>query len=143
MKKIIIAIISAMILMPTMADAQIQKTRSYSTKTIKSVRTGFITLYHSDCYWLGMSTTNQFDQAILIKLGETKEIAIQSLKDLIEIYESLKSSGGSQYITNGWGEELRTYKIGMALCFSAPGRAGYANMSKGEMEKFITALEKE
>lgn len=141
MKKIIALAIALMALAPVM-DAQIQKTDSFSTKVVTSVRTGFVKLMHSNDYFLAMNTTNQFDDAVLIKLGNDKETAIQTLNDLIGILESLKGND-MQYIKNGYNEELCLYKIGTALCAKQKGNAGYANVGKGELQKFIKALEKE
>lgn len=141
MKKIIIAIISAMILMPTMADAQIQKTGTFKTKTLSSVRMGFVNLKLSGngTYYLAMKTSNQFDDYMLLKLGENKESAIQSLNDLIDIMDSLKGES-TQYIQNGYGRELRLWKLLGALYISCDGYAGDANVGKGELKKFIKAI---
>lgn len=141
MKKIIIAIISAMILMPTMADAQIQKTGKVTTKTLASVRMGFVSLrmLEPSTYYLAMQTTNQFDDPMLLKLGENKESAVQSLNDLIDILDSL-TGDATQYINNGFGKELRLWKLMGGLYISADGYAGNANIGKSELKKFIGAI---
>lgn len=141
MKKIIIAIISAMILMPTMADAQIQKTGTLKTKTLSSVRMGVVNLKLNEngTYYLAMKTTNQFDDYMILKLGENKESAIQSLNDLLDIFDSLKGES-TQYIQNGYGRELRLWKVMGALYMSSDGYAGDANIGKGELKKFINAI---
>lgn len=142
MKKIIIAIISAMILMPTMADAQIQKTGSFKAKTLATARMGVVNLKldGDGIYYLAMKTTNQFDDYMVLKLGENKESAIQSLNDLIDIFDSLNGDA-VQYINNGYGIELRLWKFMGGLYISADGYAGDGNVGKGELKRFISAIE--
>ena len=131
-----------MLLMPGIANAQIQKTGSVKTETIASVRMGFVSLRKSEGrYYISFSTTNQFDDKILLKLGDNKESAIQSLNDLIDILDSLQGNA-IQYIDNGYGRELRLWKLMGALYISADGYAGDANTSKGELKKFLSALQK-
>lgn len=142
MKKIIIAIISAMILMPSMAEAQIVKTGKSETITLSSVRMGYVNLKKSgDWYYLAMRTSNQFDDYMLLRLGNTKVGAIQSLNDLLSLLETLSGSE-CQRISNGYGEELRIYKELWALNFHADGYAGFAGISKQELKKFIKVIQK-
>lgn len=140
MKKILFLVIALMTLMP-MANAQIQKTGTFKTETIASVRMGFASLKHSDVYYLVLRTTNQFDDAMILFLGEDKDSAATSLKDLIDILDSLEGNA-MQYIDNGAGKELCLYKNMGALYFSAKGYAGDGNIGKSELNKFIKALQK-
>ena len=141
MKKIIIAIISAMILMPTMADAQIQKKSTTKTETILSLRMGYINLRLSEgTYFIAMLTTNQFDDAMLLKLGDTKESAVQSLNDLIEISSNITGQECVR-IDNGYGRELRFYKGVMGgVSINADGYAGSVNTAKSEFKKMRDKL---
>lgn len=142
MKKIIIAIISAMILMPTMANAQIKKTGENKTQTIASLRMGIVSLNHSNNgYYIAFHTTNQFDDAMILKIGDDKDSAIQSLKDLIDILETLQGDE-TQYIDNGYGREFRLWKMMGTLYISADGYAGNGNVSKGELNRLLKALQK-
>lgn len=142
MKKIIIAIISAMILMPTMADAQIKKTGENKTQTIASLRMGIVSLNLSNNgYYIAFHTTNQFDDAMILKIGDDKDSAIQSLKDLIDILETLQGDE-TQYIDNGYGREFRLWKMMGTLYISADGYAGNGNVSKGELNRLLKALQK-
>lgn len=142
MKKIIIAIISAMILMPTMANAQIQKTGTFKTQTISSVRLGFVNLRLNDSgmYYLAMKTDNQFDYHMIVKLGYSKEAAIQSLNNLINVLDSLDGKT-TQYIYC-YGDQFRLWKLMGALYISADGYAGSANIGKSELKKFVKVLGK-
>lgn len=144
MKKIFIAIISAMILMPIMADAQIQKKSTTKTETLLSLRMGYMNLKLSEgMYFITMLTTNQFDDAMLLKLGDTKESAIQSLNDLMEITSSI-SGQECVRIDNGFGRELRFYKGAMGgVSINADGYAGTVNTAKSEFKKMRDKLMKE
>ena len=140
MKKILLLVIAIMTFAP-MTNAQIKKTGESNTKTIASVRMGIVVLRQSDKdFYLSMTTTNQFDNAMLLKLGDTKESAKQSLNDLLDILESLDGDA-SQYIDNGFGRELRLWKLMGALYISADGYAGNGNIAKSELKKFIKALQ--
>lgn len=143
MKKILIAIITAMILMPIMADAQIQKKSTIKTETLLSLRMGYMNLKLSEgMYFITMLTTNQFDDAMLLKLGDTKESAIQSLNDLMEITSSI-SGQECVRIDNGFGRELRFYKGAMGgVTIQADGYAGYVNTAKSEFKKMLNKLVK-
>ena len=144
MKKIFIAIITAMILMPIMADAQIQKKSTTKTETLLSLRMGYMNLKLSEgMYFITMLTTNQFDDAMLLKLGDTKESAIQSLNDLMEITSSI-SGQECVRIDNGFGRELRFYKGAMGgVSINADGYAGTVNTAKSEFKKMRDKLMKE
>lgn len=140
MKKLLILIISAFCLMP-LASAQIQKTASNKITTIASCRMGFVNLrLNEGMFFLSIGTTNQFDNMMLLKLGDDKESAIQSLNDLVDILESLTGED-MQGIDNGFGKEFRLYKSLGALYIKADGYAGSGNIAKSELNKFIKALE--
>lgn len=143
MKKIIIAIISAMILMPTMVDAQIQKKSTTKTETLLSMRMGYMNLKYSEgTYFITMLTTNQFDDAMVLKLGNSKDSAIQSLNDLIDISSNI-SGKECVRIDNGYGRELRFYKGTMGgVTIMADGYAGVVNTAKSEFKKCLNKLQK-
>jgi hypothetical protein len=141
MKKILLMVIALMTLVP-MADAQIKKTGETKTETISSLRTGVVSLKLSKgMYYLTLRTTKQFDDPMILKLGDSKESAIQSLNDLIDILDSLQGNA-TQYIDNGFGKEFRLFKMMGALYIDADGYAGNGNISKGELNKLIKALSK-
>lgn len=130
-----------MVMMPTLAEAQIKKTGTFQSETITSVRMGIVSLkVADDVYYLSFQTTNQFDDIMILKLGQTKESAIQSLQDIIDILDNLQGNA-TQYIDNGFGKEFRLYKVMGALYISADGYAGSGNVSKGELKRFLKALQ--
>lgn len=130
-------------MMPTMADAQIKKKSTTKTETILSLRMGCMNLKLSEgTYYISMLTTNQFDDAMLLKLGNSKESAIQSLNDLIEISSNI-SGQECVKIDNGYGRELRIYKGAMGgISIHADGYAGCVNTAKSEFRKMLDKLKK-
>lgn len=141
MKRVIYIILAMMFLLPTQAYAQIKKTGTFKSETIESVRMGIVSLKVANGeYYLSFQTTNQFDDLMVLKLGETKESAIQSLQDIIEILDGLQGNA-TQFIDNGYGREFRLSKVMGALYISADGYAGNGNTSKGELKKFLKALQ--
>lgn len=143
MKKIIIAFISAMILMPTMADAQIQVKKQPKIETIKSLRMGYVTLSKTEeSYFLSMTSDNQFDHAYVIFLGEGKEAAVQSLNSLIEVSSTIAKDDSFEF--NDGIKNFRIYR-GMfksEVWFKADGYAGYGKTSTTELNNLLKALTK-
>ena len=139
MKRILIALI-AMMMFCLATEAQIKKTGSMKTETLVSLRMGVVTLNQSEgSYYIAMTTTNQFDDAMILKLGDTKESARQSLTDLIDILESLQGND-TEFINNGYGREFRLFKVMGALYVAADGYAGNGNMGKSELNRMLKAL---
>lgn len=121
-------------------EAQIKKTGSMKTETLVSLRMGVVTLRQSEgSYYIAMTTTNQFDDAMILKLGDTKESARQSLTDLIDILESLQGNE-TEFIDNGYGREFRLFKVMGALYVAADGYAGNGNIGKSELNRMLKAL---
>ena len=143
MKKIIIAIISAMILMPTIAEAQIQVNKQPKRETIKSLRMGYVTLTKTEeTYFLSMISDNQFDKSYVILLGESKEATIQSLNSLIEISSTITKDDSFEF-----NDGIKNYRIyrGMfksEVWFKADGYAGYGKTSTTELNNLLKALTK-
>lgn len=141
MKRVIYIILAIMFLLPTQANAQIKKTGTFKSETIESLRMGVVSLKVADGeYYISFKTTNQFDDLMILKLGETKESAIQSIQDIIDILDSLQGNE-TQYIDNGYGREFRLFKVMGALYIAADGYAGNGNASKGELKKLLKALQ--
>lgn len=141
MKRVIYIILAMMFLLPTQATAQIKKTGTFKSETIESLRMGVVSLKVADGeYYISFKTTNQFDDLMILKLGETKESAIQSIQDIIDILDSLQGNE-TQYIDNGYGREFQLFKVMGALYIAADGYAGNGNASKGELKKLLKALQ--
>jgi hypothetical protein len=144
MKKIIIAIISAMILMPTMANAQINIGEKKSTmKKVATISMSWYDLYEFNGeYLLSLKSTNQFDDNFWLHLG-TKEEAIDSLNSLIELCSSLGKDDVVE-ISNGMGKTYRVYKYSKGLSFhqKEPGMAGFTYIYKMYLTKTLNVIKK-
>lgn len=140
MKKIFVIIISTMILMPTMADAQIKIESRKTTETLLSLRMGFIDLTYNGSYFLSMSTTNQFDDPIVISLGKDKQEAMQTLQNLIDLTTSIKK-GECITIENTFGEKLRIFRYCKnTISIFSDGRAGSSNTNKSELSRCLDSV---
>ena len=142
MKKVIIAIIAAMTLIPALSYAQIVKgSKVKGSQELFSL--GYATLMQNEeCYWLSLETSNRYDVNVNIRLGSDKPSAIQSLNDLIDIYQDLQVND-VQYIQSGFGETFRTYKVSRALNIAGKDYAGTANITPSELKRFIRALKRQ
>lgn len=141
MMKIIIAIIYAMMLMPIMADAQIQVKKQPQIETIKSIRMGYVTLTKSqDIYCLCLTSDNQFDKAYVIMLGKGKEAAVQSLNSLIEVASTITKKDTFEF--NDGIKDFRIYRgmLKNEVWFKADGYAGYGKTSKAELNQLLESI---
>ena len=139
MKKLVIILI-ALLSFGAMANAQIQVTHKSSIQTLTSVRLGFISLMTNDGhFYLSFQTSNQFDDSMIIKLGEDKKEAIETLQSFISIIVSMKK--GDSVTINSANKEFRLYRYAKnTILIFADGYAGNSNTNKAEMEKFLDYL---
>ena len=143
MKKIIIAIISAMILMPTMADAQIQVKKQPKIETIKSLRMGYVDLCKSEeIYFLSLRSDNQFDDPYFILLGEGKEAAIESINSLIEVASTITKEDSFEFNDGRKDFYILRGMFKGEVWFKADGYAGYGKTSTMELSNLLKALTK-
>lgn len=129
-------------MMPAIADAQITIKSKSNTKTLLSIRMGVITLEYeeNDCFYLAMSTTNQFDDAIILPLGKDKREAMQTLNDLIDITTSMKK-GDSITIESAYDREFRIYRRAKnTIAIYADGYAGSASTNAAELKRILDHL---
>lgn len=145
MKKIIIAIISAMILLPTMANAQITIGQKKSTmKKVATISMSWYDLYELNGeYLLSLKSTNQFDDYFWLHLGK-KEEAVESLNSLIEMCSSLGKDDVVE-ISNGIGKTYRVYKYAKGLSFhqKEPGMAGFTYIYKMYLTKTLNVIQQQ
>jgi uncharacterized protein YdeI (BOF family) len=141
MKKIIIAIISAMILIPTMADAQIAVHKKQSVETLMNLRGGWVSLTkYGTAYSLIMRSDNQFDDVYVIILGKDRRTAIESLEALVDVAASIKVGE-----TIDFSDSYKTYYVSRGtfkgeVWFKSSGQAGYGKTSKKELERLLDHL---
>ena len=141
MKKIIIAIISAMILLPTIAEAQIQVKKQPKIETIKSLRMGYVDLCKSDdIYFLSLRSDNQFDNPYFILLGKGKEAAIESLNSLVEVASTITKDDSFEF--NDGRNDFYIFRGAFKgeVWFKAKGYAGYGKTSKAELNQLLESI---
>ena len=140
MKKFII-IAMMMVLFPFAGNAQLNvKREAEKFEKIASARTGLVDLMnHDERYYIAFPTTNQFDDPFIFYLGNDKESAIKTLKDLIELCGTITKE--DMLTIDNEGKELRITKgLAGALYFAMDGYAGIASTVKSELNKFLKAL---
>lgn len=114
-------------------------------------------LYRRDgVYYLSSFTSNRFDERMLFKLGETKESALQTLKDLASLCDG---EVGTEYVLDRWdGANVRCIvadrlrhtqkptngaKVkGARLFMGADGFAGIVDLSQKDFQTLARYLEK-
>lgn len=139
MKKIIMIVITMMMLIPSVANSQIKVTGKVSTEKLLSIRMGFIELKYDGSYYLLMSTTNRFDDPIILLLGKDKEEAMQTLQSLIDITTSIQK--GECITIENAAEELRIYRQAKnTILIFTNGRAGNSNTNKAELTRCLDAV---
>lgn len=140
MKKVIIACLLGMMLLPCKAGAQIVVTGKSQAETITSIRMGFIRLNYDGEYYLSMSTTNQFDDRMVISLGKDKKEAAQTMQSLLDIVTGIKK-GECVRIRNTAGEEFRIYRFAKkSITIHSDGYAAASNMSVREAEALLEGV---
>ena len=139
MKKILLMVIAFMTLVP-MADAQITVKEKSNRETLLSIRMGFITLNYDGSYYLAMSTTNQFDNPMILPLGKEKKDAMSTIQALIDITTTIQK-GDCVRIESAYGEEFRIYRYAKnTITINADGYAASSNTNKAELTKILDAI---
>ena len=144
MKKFI-AIIVAIVSVVFSANAQLTvKAKADAMQKVATVRVNYSHLYVDGLGYsiMFMSTTNQFDKGGYFHLGETKEDAIETAKDLIELCN--QESGTGFDVEDAAGVEAFIHVGSMLgkpyLDIKTKGNAGTFNITPKELEKVIKAL---
>ena len=139
MKKIILILIAFMTLVP-MADAQITIKSKSNKETLLSIRMGFITLNYDDRYYLALSTTNQFDDLMILPLGKEKKEAMSTIEALIDITTTIKK-GDSVSIESIYGQEfLISWFAKNTILIHSKGYAASSNTNKAELTRILDAI---
>lgn len=140
MKRFILIIV--LILSSLGASAQISNVKtSEAIKTITRFRYGFCSLNdHKGVYYLGLNSSNQFDDPFLVYLGEGRESALRSLLDILDLFDGMKKGEFVEFTISVQG---RDYKYRgkksnkMSFTFYDTGLAGDVFISRGEIETLI------
>ena len=142
MKKILIFIISAMVLFPTMANAQFLVGTKSTTEKIATIRMGGINVYYesSGMYSFSLLTNNQFDDSMVFPLGKGKQQAIQTIQSFIDVLDSLKKND-SIPITTLYKQKFTIYRFEKrVVTICGDDFAGRATLSKNELEKILDVV---
>lgn len=107
---------------------------------VSSSRMGMVSLNRQgDLFYIGMPTTNQFDDPIILYLGEGKESAVKTLEDLVALQGTIEK-GSPVIIKNGSHSCTISRGMGGTLAFDQEGHAGYGELAKAELQKFLKAV---
>ncbi|MBP5734399.1 MAG: hypothetical protein J6W53_01055 [Candidatus Methanomethylophilaceae archaeon] len=118
--------------------------------------TGTYLYLRDGVYFLSSFTSNRFDERMLFKLGETKDAALQTLKDLATLCDG---EVGTEYELDRWdgttcqcivADRLRHTKKptngakvkGARLIIGADGFAGIVDLSQKDFQTLARYLEK-
>lgn len=136
-----LAFIIALLILPMVCNAQLKVLgESDQHDVLSSARMGVVSLdKFGDRYYICSVTTNRFDDQMMFYLGEGKESAMITLRDLIVLCSTIKKKT-TTYLDND-GKVIRAYKAAGGLEFHADGFAGYCTFLKSELNRFMYALD--
>lgn len=102
---------------------------------------GTAELYQSNgLYYIYMKSTNQFDDVELMFIGDSKESALQTLKDLESLFDNT-SKGDMVTITDHRNKKIRLYKsFKKQFQVSFEYQAGIRCLGLDNVKDFIQAL---
>ena len=142
MKRIILLVTMMVFLFPYMGHAQLNITnKSDKIERISSARTGLISLNkQGDIYYVGLHSSNQFDNPGIFYLGKDKESSLATLNDLLTLQETLKK-GECVDVKDISGKKISISQAMTGnLAFQFSDMAGICYLHKNEIKKFINAL---
>lgn len=130
------------------ASAQITNVSTRGAiKTIASFRMGMCHLNcDGDVYYLGLISTNKFEDSSLVYLGEGKESAIQTLTDLITLNQSMAKKESASFSINIKGKEYKYHVIKydkLNFNFINFETAGNVFLATTEMKTCLNKLQEE
>ena len=143
MKKIVL-LFTMMTLFASIAQAQLNVT-SKTEKPIKVCQSnsmmGNAELYKSnDTYYIYTKSTNQYDDVELFFIGETKESALQTLRDLEKLFETTPK-GDLISITDHHKQKITLYKsFKKQFYIEFEVQAGTRCLALDNVKDFILAL---
>lgn len=142
-----IAIIIALMFLAIGASAQISNVRTKAaSETIVKFRSGFCSLKHDvdrDVYMLWLSSTNNYDSVPIVYIGQGKESALQTLKDLISLHSSMNKMDHTTFSIDIMGQK-KDYSVMKYDNFNFSfllNTAGSVTLATTEIKKMIHALE--
>lgn len=145
MKRILIII--TLMFVSIAASAQISNVQTKAaSETIVKFRSGLCSLKHEggkDVYMLWLTSTNNYDSVPIVYLGQGKESALQTLKDMMELHSSMEKMDHTTFTTSVLGRNmeysvLKVDKLNFSFLFDT---AGSVYLATTEIKKMIQALE--
>lgn len=130
------------------ASAQISNVKTQDAiKTISKFRAGLCSLnQHGDVFYLILISTNKFDDSVIVYLGEGKDSALQTLRDLLELHKSMKKGDFADFTINVMKKEIK-YSVSKTdkfkFSFHDQGTAGSVYFATTEMKTLISKLSDE
>jgi putative component of toxin-antitoxin plasmid stabilization module len=97
----------ALLLISVGAMAQLNVT-SQRENTIEKITQELFYNTSDSAYYIALTTSNQFDDYMMFKLGKGKESALQTIDDLLAFMEQ-GEKGDVISVENGFGKEYRIY----------------------------------
>ena len=143
MKKILIAVISAMMLFPCAASSQVKVKPSMQVETLASLKQGNINLMSTGgSYALGISSSNEYEKAYIILLGDSQVQAIESLDTFIQVAETITDSTPMEF--ENFNETIKIFKGAFTgeIWFKTSRKDGWGKITKAELKQLKKALEK-
>ena len=146
MKKFILCILCAIAVIPAFAQLNV-KSQNERVETVGSLRSGYASLKkQGTMYFLGIRSSNQFDDDAVFVLGKTAESAALTAGDLVGLCDSLKN-GESVDVQDALGQNALIMKKSM---FGAPyldikteRNAGTSNITKPELQKAVQLIKED
>ena len=144
MKKFILLVMTLMCLFPFIGNAQLNVTDKFE-KPVKvchsNTMMGTAELYQSnDIYYICMKSTNQFDDVEFMYIGDSKDSALKTLKDLVSLFDNTHK-GDMVYITDHRKKKISLYKsFKKQFQVSFEYQAGTRCLSLDNVNAFIDAL---
>lgn len=105
MKKTLALLALLLINMGAMAQLNVTSQRE---NTIEKITQELFFDTSDSTYYIALTTTNQFDDYMMFKLGKGKESALQTIDDLLAFMEQ-GEKGDVISVENGFGQEYRIY----------------------------------
>lgn len=140
-----LALIFALLLASIAASAQISNVKTQeSIKTVAKFRMGLCSLKaQGDVYYFSIASSNDLDGSEIVYLGDSKESALQTMQDLIDLHKSMGKGDFAEFSLNIQGKEVN-YKVmkkdGSNLTFCDMGTIGQIFIANVEIKNMIKKL---
>lgn len=105
MKKTLALLVALLISVGAMAQLNVTSARE---NTIEKITQELFFDTSDSTYYIALTTSNQFDDYMMFKLGKGKESALQTIDDLLAFMEQ-GEKGDVITVENGFGKEYRIY----------------------------------